>query len=84
MLRIGLASVSFRNNDLDGNLNTIKTWLTQTRIQQLDLLLFGESFLQGFDSLTWRPETDAQIAIHKSGQAIFDLQGSCRRFGVGL
>ena len=61
-MKIAAASYKFRNRDVDFNLSQIERALRQLN-GQADMLCFGESFLQGFDSLDWDYETDKEMAI---------------------
>lgn len=61
-MRIGLAPYRFINNDVEYNLSQIKKALMDSK-GKVDLLCFGETFLQGFDSLTWRYDSDKDVAI---------------------
>jgi len=83
-MKIGLATAVFTNNDILKNIKTIKEYMKHAQSENVDLLLFGESFLQGFDSLTWKPETDLQIAIEKDDELIQELQNYCQELGVAL
>ena len=83
-MKIGLATGLFVNNDIEANTKTIKQYLQQAKEKQVDLLLFGESFLQGFDSLTWNPKDDEQVALAKDSEPIQRLQSYCRELQIGL
>jgi len=84
MMKIGLATAEFKNNDTIGNIKTIKQYMKEAQIEQVDLLLFGESFLQGFDSLTWEPENDVAIALAKDDKQIQELRNYCQALRVAL
>ena len=47
-MMIALAAVGFQNGNTAYNKEKIKTVITEHRYQS-DLILFGETFLQGFD-----------------------------------
>lgn len=49
-MKIGLASYKFINQDLSFNLSQIEKAM-QAAQGSVDLLCFGETFLQGFDAL---------------------------------
>ncbi len=51
---------------------------------QVDLLCFSETFLQGFDALTWSYETDRQVAVAQTDPVIRQLCALTRQYGVDL
>lgn len=61
-MRIGLVPYKYINNDVEYNIGQIEKALNES-LDKVDLLCFGESFLQGFDSLRWNYEADKDIAI---------------------
>ena len=58
-MKIALAAVGFLTNDIDYNFHKIKETVKKYS-SQADLILFGESFLQGFDCLTWDYSRDCK------------------------
>lgn len=58
---IGLAEYKFINNDIEFNISQIEKALQSSN--NIDMLCFGETFLQGFDSFNWNYELDKEIAI---------------------
>lgn len=61
-MKIGLASYKFINNDLAFNISQMEKAMKLVQ-GKVDLLCFGEAFLQGFDALNWNYENDKHIAI---------------------
>jgi len=61
-VKIALASAPVINRDIDYNLNIILRTM-EGLSGHADLVLFGESVLQGFDCLTWDYEADRQMAL---------------------
>ena len=68
-MKIGLAAYKFRNNDIEFNISQIEKAILKVR-NNVQLLCFGESFLQGFDSLAWNYEKDKDIAITKDSEVM--------------
>ncbi len=64
-MRIGLASMKFVNGDIDFNLSEIEAAINKVK-NECDMLVFGEAFLQGFDSLSWNYQIDKQIALSQN------------------
>lgn len=61
-MKIGLASYEFINKDIEFNISQIEK-ASKAAQGSVDLLCFGESFLQGFDALTWKYEEDRHVAV---------------------
>ena len=61
-MRIGLVSYRCENRNMDFNIGQIERALKEAQ-GKVDLLCFGEAFLQGFDSLDWKYETDKKTAV---------------------
>ncbi|HQO13288.1 MAG TPA: carbon-nitrogen hydrolase family protein [Petrotogaceae bacterium] len=60
---IALAAQLFRNSDIKFNSDRILDAIAQASSKNVSLICFGESFLQGFDGLTWNYEKDSKIAL---------------------
>ena len=61
-MKIGLAAYKFKNKDIEFNIAQIEKAIQEVQ-GKAELLCFGETFLQGFDSLLWDYETDKNMAI---------------------
>lgn len=72
-MNILLAALSFKNGDLIYNRNQIVSTIKEYN-NKVDLILFGESFLQGFDALTWNFEIDKNIALSKDSKIIKEIK----------
>jgi predicted amidohydrolase len=83
-MKIGLVAEQFINGDLDFNLHQIEKWLSANSHQGFDLLCFGESFLQGFDGLTWDTITDLGIALEQTDPHILSLCRLAKTYRTGL
>lgn len=75
-MKIALAAVGFITNDTVYNLEKIKT-LIEKYASEVDLILFGESFLQGFECLCWDYAKDVNIAVHQDSELINDIRAMC-------
>ncbi len=73
-MKLGLAAYRFRNKDIAFNLAQIEKAMKENR-DRADLLCFGETFLQGFDSLDWEYEKDKNMAITQDSSV---MQKLCR------
>ena len=78
-MKIALASAKFINNDIAYNLQQMEIFARRAKDNEADLICFGETFLQGFDSLCWNYEKDKDIAVKLSSPYIQKLcQLSCQ------
>ncbi|UEA31192.1 carbon-nitrogen hydrolase family protein [Granulicatella elegans] len=75
-MKIALAAVGFITNDTAYNVEKIKT-LIEKYASEVDLILFGESFLQGFECLSWDYAKDVNIAVHQDSELINDIRAMC-------
>lgn len=82
-MKIGLASYEFINNDMLFNISQIEKAMEVSQ-SKIDLLCFGESFLQGFDSLNWDYKHDRQVAIPSNSLIIQKLCSMTIQYGVDL
>lgn len=82
-MKLGLASYEFRNNDMEFNLSQIERAMGKAR-DKVDMLCFGETFLQGFDALSWNYETDRHIAVSLDSPEIGRLAALTVQYGVDL
>ena len=71
-MKIGLAAYSFVNGDIQHNLSQVEKGLRAAG-GRVDLLCFGESFLQGFDALSWRYEADRTVAVSADSPVMGEL-----------
>lgn len=82
-MKIGLAALSFKTKDIPYNQNKMIETLKKYSAQA-DLLVFGESFLQGFQSLSWNYQIDEKIALSLDDEIIQSLRAACKEYGIGL
>lgn len=82
-MRIALAAYEFRNGDIDFNLKNMERAI-EAAIEKADIVVFGESFLQGFDALCWDFEKDKTIAITKNGETMRRVERMSRDHNIDL
>lgn len=80
---IALAAYRFINNDIVFNKTQIKKAMKAAQ-GKANLLCFGETFLQGFDALTWNYKQDKTIGICQDDAIIQELGDMTEQFGVDL
>ena len=61
-MRIALASAAVKTGDIEFNIASIIAAMKNAR-GKADVIVFGESVLQGFDSLCWNYESDKRAAV---------------------
>ena len=83
-MNIGLASVKFINNDIDFNLNNCIKFIQKAKERNVDLVIFGEAFLQGFESLVWKPEIDLAIGIKRQSKIMSILRSCCKEENIAI
>lgn len=82
-MRIGLVSYRCENRNVAFNMKQIE--LAMKRAEgKVDLLCFGEAFLQGFDALCWDYDSDTTIALDLSSDTIFKLRNWTVQYGISL
>lgn len=79
---LGLVSYKFINNDTEFNISQIEKAIKQSR--DIDILCFGEAFLQGFDVFNWNYEHDKVIAISKDSATMKRLEQISKDYNIDL
>lgn len=82
-MRIGLVSYQCKNRDIAFNIKQIESAMERS-VGKVDLLCFGEAFVQGFDALSWDYEKDKMIAIEQSSETVAQLQSLTVKYGISL
>lgn len=82
-MRIGLVSYRCENKNTVFNLSQIERAMRESA-GKLDLLCFGEAFLQGFDALCWNYEIDKEIAITLQSETMLQLRKWTEQYGLAL
>ena len=82
-MRIGLVSYRCENRNTEFNISQIELAMKRSE-GKVDLLCFGEAFLQGFDALCWNYETDKAAALELSSDIIARLKSRTIRYGISL
>ena len=79
---LGLVSYKFINNDIEFNIRQIEKAIKQSR--DIDILCFGEAFLQGFDAFNWNYEHDKVIAISKDSATMKRIEQISKDYNIDL
>lgn len=83
-MKIGLAAYEFKNDDLNFNLKQIEEALINASNKGLDIVLFGEAFLQGFDGINFNFDNDKNIAFDKNSKVMVKLCELTKKYHVDL
>ncbi|MGP1577388.1 MAG: nitrilase-related carbon-nitrogen hydrolase [Treponema sp.] len=83
-MKIGLAVCNIENNKIAKNKYKIIKTIKKAKKQAVDLLLFSESALQGFDSLSWKYERDKTIALSVESRTVQEIAKACRKNYVAI
>ena len=82
-MKINLMSLAFKTKDLEGNKNIIIKSMREYA-HKADLLVFGESFLHGFEALSWDYEKDKAIAIDINDDIIKEIKLAARENSIAV
>ena len=82
-MMIALAAVGFKNGDTAYNKEKIISVIREHRYHS-DLILFGETFLQGFDSLSWNYDSDKSIAVTRNDPVIDEIREAAKECSVAV
>lgn len=82
-MKINLMSLAFKTKDLEGNKKIIIKSMREYA-RKADLLVFGESFLHGFEALSWDYEKDKAIAIGLDDDIIKEIKLAARENSIAV
>ncbi|PIE97625.1 MAG: carbon-nitrogen hydrolase family protein [Treponema sp.] len=72
------------NGELQKNIAVIKSCAEKASAKNADLIMFGEAFLQGFDSLTFDYNRDINVAVFQRGKEISEIRDVVRKNKVAV
>ena len=82
-MRIGLVSYRCENRNTAFNMSQIELAMKRSE-GKVEMLCFGEAFLQGFDALCWDYDTDRKTALELSSEAMARLKTWTVQYGICL
>lgn len=82
-MKIALASAPVKNRDIEFNVGAMTDEMRKVG-GQADLIVFGESALQGFDCLCWVYETDKRMAVELTDVPIQRMRETARQQGIAV
>ena len=82
-MKIALASAPVRDRDIEFNKSTIIKIMIACR-NQADLVVFGESMLQGFNCLDWCYLADRNMAVSADGKEIKEIAQAAKSNAIAV
>lgn len=82
-MQIALAAAGFYDRNIEYNKNKIISILQQMR-EKADLIVFGETFLQGFECLDWKYETDSRMAVEMTDPIITEIRAAAENNRIAV
>lgn len=82
-MNIALASAPVVTRDIQHNISSILQTMEQCS-GKADMVVFGESSLQGFECLTWDYETDCQMALSRNAAQIMQIREAAKQYGIAV
>ncbi len=83
-MKIGLVSEFFVDGDVEFNANQIRKRSIEGSEMGLGLICFGESFLQGFEGLSWEYAEDLPRALSQDDEIINSLRKIASQHRIAL
>lgn len=81
-MKIGLVAALIKDNDVEHQLSVIEGYLKENK--DCELLCFGESFLQGYDGLTWNYQIDKNRALDLASPVIEKTKALAKKYKCAL
>lgn len=81
-VKIGLVSCLMKDNDIELQLAQIEYYVSTNHT--CDLICFGESFLQGFEGLTWNYDEDLKRALEQDDPIILHIRELAKSYHCGI
>lgn len=82
-MKINLMSLAFKTKDTEYNKNIIIKSMREYA-HKAELLVFGESFLHGFEALSWNYEKDKAIAIDINDDIINEIKFAAKENSIAV
>ena len=80
-MKIALASAQVKNRNIEFNMQAMIDAMNKAS-GHADVILFGESVLQGFDCLCWEYETDKHMAVALTDAPIQRMREAAKQYGI--
>lgn len=83
-MKIALASAKVADKDISFNISQLDRYMQEAIKERADLICFGESFLQGFNALSWNFEEDKDMAVSTGSPIFEEICGLSRKHGIDV
>ena len=81
-MKILLAGLGFIDGDINYNKNVIIN--TIKKYNNVDIIVFGEAFLQGFNAVKFKYEDDVNVAVSINDDVINEITKTVKEYQVGI
>ena len=82
-MKCALAAVGFLNGNIEYNKKVLADTLEKCA-GKADVVLFGESFLQGFSGIRFEPEYDRAMALSRTDPVIGEIGAMAKEFSLAV
>lgn len=82
-MKCALAAVGFLNGDIEYNKAVLFDTLEKCA-GRADVVIFGEAFLQGFDSINFTAEHDMAVAVSCKDRLIHEICGMAKKNAIAV
>lgn len=82
-MKIALVSAPVKTGNIEFNIASMMDAMRDVR-GKVDVIVFGESVLQGFDSLCWNYERDKRVAVSLTDAPIQRMREAARENGLAV
>ena len=82
-MKIAMASAPVKNRNIEFNMQAMIDAIDKAS-GKANVILFGESVLQGFNSLCWDYETDKHMAVSLTDAPIQRMCEAARKYGIAV
>jgi N-carbamoylputrescine amidase len=84
IMTVGLVSAEFINNNVDFNLENCINFINKAKKNGVDIILFGETYLQGFEALIWKSEDDLKVGLERDSGIMNILRMYCKEKDIAI
>ena len=81
-MRIALATYEIKDGDIAFNLKQLERGMAEAS-GKAELVVFGEAFLQGFESMSWDYEKDRHTAVSRDSKIMAEICRLSLKYGIG-
>ncbi len=82
-MKIALATATVKNRNIEFNMQAMIDAMNKAS-GQAEVIIFGESVLQGFDCLCWDYETDKHMAVAITDAPIYRMREATKQCGIAV